>query len=408
MLALTLLSNKFGQLIQKFFSLTTGEIYHGYGSNLKLKNYPMPSLKGIKNDNVVIKTSLCCICGTDLLKISQKNNFLKRFNSIKRNGEIFLGHEVVGTIVEIKKLKQKDFMIGDRVILIEQNNCKTISDIDECLFCKSGMPLLCANKYKRKYTDVVYGGLSEYFVRNEFQIFKISPKVSDKAACLIEPASIAYKAAMAVNLAKGNRILLIGSGVISLISIKILRLLYGDKIIIHVIARHEFQSKEAIIAGANKVYNHYSIDEISKDLTSNIIGSDDASYLNIGYDSVIDYVGSAETTNQSLSVIKSRSTIVIVGFNNALVKVGFDHLIQREIRLIGIHGYDSSNEKNTKLAAFQKIIEYIEKDMLYLDDYVSNIFKIEDFKAGFKKAHSHFKIRDNSNQIKCFRVGLKF
>ena len=42
----------------------------------------------------------------------------------------------------------------------------------------------------------------EFFVRNEHQIFKISDKISDKAACLIEPASVAFKAINSVKLKK--------------------------------------------------------------------------------------------------------------------------------------------------------------------------------------------------------------
>ena len=408
MQAITLLSSRFGKLIQYFSFLIRGEIYLGYKSNIKLKKYPMPTLFDRDNDNVIIKTSLCCICGTDLMKLSENNSFLKRFSSIKRSGDIFLGHEVVGVITETKNLKQKHLNIGDRVILIEQNNCKTMNLNKECHFCYSGMPLLCSNKHKRKYSDNVYGGWSDHFVRNEFQVFKIPNNISDKSASLIEPASIAFKVAKSIKLFHNNSILIIGCGVISLISIRILRLLHGDKITIHVIARHEFQSDEAYDAGANLVHRVFSLQNISKDLKTNIIGGLGNAYLNVGYDTVIDYVGSEETNNQALSVVKSKGNILLVGFNNNMIKVGFDHLIQREISMVGIHGYDSSSEKNTKLAAFQELIKYLENDLLSIDRYVSHTFSISDYKLGIKKAISHFKIKNNLINNKCLRVGFKF
>ena len=68
MLALTLLSNKLGKFLQIFFSLIFKEIYFGPGSNLKIKKFTKPSLNNMNNDNVLVKTSLCSVCGTDLLK----------------------------------------------------------------------------------------------------------------------------------------------------------------------------------------------------------------------------------------------------------------------------------------------------------------------------------------------------
>ena len=299
-------------------------------------------------DNILIKTSLCCVCGTDLLKILEKNSFLKRFLNIKRQGNSFLGHEVVGTIEDFNNLKEKKFKIGDRVILIEQDNCKSIGLSNSCSFCKDGYPLLCVNKHKRKYTEDVYGGWSEYFIRNEFQVYKISDKISDEAACLIEPASISYKAVNSIKLNKKDNILLIGSGLISLISIQILRIIYGNDIKIHVIAKHKFQGEEATRVGADFVHYQYSIDKISDNLNTRIIGKKKNLYLNEGFDAIIDFVGSEETNDFGISVLKSKSSFVIVGFNNDKVRVGFDHFIQREIKLIGIHGYDSKEKLGSK------------------------------------------------------------
>ena len=158
MLAITLLSNKLGKIIQSVFYFFTGEIYLGWKSNICLKKYPIPSLDKRSHDNVLVKTILCSICGTDLLKLAGNNSFFRSFSSIKRSGDVFLGHEVVGVVADVKNLKQKNLKIGDRVILIEQNNCKTMNVEGDCLFCNSGMPLLCSNKQKREYKDIVYGG----------------------------------------------------------------------------------------------------------------------------------------------------------------------------------------------------------------------------------------------------------
>ena len=72
-------------------------------------------------------------------------------------------------------------------------------------------------------------------------------------------------------------------------------------------------------------------------------------YLNEGLVTIIDFVGSEETNDFGISVLKSKSSFVIVGFNNDKVRVGFDHFIQREIKLIGIHGYDSKKNLGLKI-----------------------------------------------------------
>ena len=134
---------------------------------------------------------------------------------------------------------------------------------------------------------------------------------------------------------------------------------------------------------------------MSKDLNSKIIGNSYNQYLNEG-DCVIDYVGSASTNNQALSVLKSKG-LITVGFDQPLVKVGFDHLIQREIKIIGVHGYNCHKYNNS--VTFQKVIKYVENKKLILDDYITDVFDIKDYKKGLKKANSHFINLNKNNDL---------
>ena len=70
-----------------------------------------------------------------------ENSFLKVLKYKDNNS--FHGHEVVGTIEDFNNLKEKKFKIGDRVILIEQDNCKSIGLSNSCSFCKDGYPSMC-------------------------------------------------------------------------------------------------------------------------------------------------------------------------------------------------------------------------------------------------------------------------
>lgn len=140
-------------------------IYNGK-KNILLGEMEIP--KAGEHD-IVVKNLYASICGTDVAVYSHGQGTGHR---ITLGGEF--GHEVVSEVVEVGAAV-KDIQVGDRIY---------------------PYPRLAKGNPKRAGT---MGGFSEYMLLpdpkwNE-QIYRVSDKISDKEACLIEPFTVGYRAA---------------------------------------------------------------------------------------------------------------------------------------------------------------------------------------------------------------------
>lgn len=119
--------------------------------------------------DIVVKNLYASICGTDVAVYSHGPGTGHR---ITLGGEF--GHEVVSEVVEVGAAV-KDIQVGDRIY---------------------PYPRLAKGDPKRAGT---LGGFSEYMLLpdpkwNE-QIYRVSDKISDREACLIEPFTVGCRAA---------------------------------------------------------------------------------------------------------------------------------------------------------------------------------------------------------------------
>jgi threonine dehydrogenase-like Zn-dependent dehydrogenase len=330
------------------------------------------------------------------------------FSTIRRKGDEFLGHEVVAKVESIYG-SSRQFKIGDRVVLAELNNCKTFKLDDECFQCASGRPILCENKDKRKLnTKAVFGGWSEFFLRSNWQLVKITENIDDKSAVLIEPAAIALDAVLRSNIVSNDRILIYGSGVIGLIIARLLRIIYGENIVIHAQARHLFQIKKMNQAGVSKVFTSFFIENYAKALNSRVIGIENDKYLNSGYTKIFDCVGSSDSINDLQKIVNSHGEINIIGFGSPVLNLSSSHLLQREIKICGTHGYGVQVFRGGKKNCTYHIIDLLSSGELILCDLLSNTLEYSEYKKAINIAVSHQKQSIKNSQGGVFRVGIVF
>ena len=144
---------------------------------------------------MLVKTLLCGVCGSDRKIISFDYSVnstafpeTKRYNQ----KETFLGHELVGEVYQIGK-NVKNLKKGDRVILDS------------------------VNRHDHQLNNNIFGGWTNFFVRNENQLFKISKKLKFEQAILLEPLACSLNAVLEANIKKDKKnVLIVGSGIIGL------------------------------------------------------------------------------------------------------------------------------------------------------------------------------------------------
>ena len=172
---------------------------------LKPADLPAPAPK---DDQILVKVSVCGACHTDLDEVEGR---LKPTKS-----PIVPGHQVVGKIVEMGKAITKH-KIGDRVGITW-----LFSSCGECDFCRTGSENLCAQaKWTGKDAD---GGYAEYMVIGEDFAYPIPERFSDsQAAPLLCAGVIGYRTLRLADITDGQKIGLFGFGASAHIVIQIIK-----------------------------------------------------------------------------------------------------------------------------------------------------------------------------------------
>ena len=132
----------------------------------------------LNHKEVLIKTLLCGICGSDKKIISfdySLNSTAFPDTSRQDKKETYLGHELVGRVEatgnNVKKLKKNDLVILDSI-----------------------------NRNYHNLKKNEYGGWSNFLVRNENQLFKIKNRLKKEQAILIEPLACSLNSVIEANI----------------------------------------------------------------------------------------------------------------------------------------------------------------------------------------------------------------
>lgn len=158
----------------------------------------------IGNKDVEISIVMAGICGTDLAVISGREEGVDN---------IVRGHEAVGVITRIGR-DVSGLKIGTRVVIDPNQYC------GECEPCRSGRTNHCVG-YRGGLAIAgvnVHGTFARQFVCHQRFVYPIPDGVTDAAAVLIEPLACVLHSLAAGGVAAGERLLLIGSGPMSLVA----------------------------------------------------------------------------------------------------------------------------------------------------------------------------------------------
>jgi threonine dehydrogenase-like Zn-dependent dehydrogenase len=306
-----------------------------------------PSRNYNKN-KVLIQTYACSLCGTDKKLLSFNFSLFSSiflFSDKHKNSKMYLGHEVVGKIIEtgdnVKKFKKNDMVLLDAMVRDEK--------------------FLNNNKY---------GGFSSYFVVSESRLIKKKRKLNYLKACLVEPLSTSFSFYKVVEPIKLNsKILIVGAGFIGLGLYKILI--------------HKKVNKRNITICTNS-YFHYQI--LRKENIYNIIFNEDifiksSRILNTdlkknffnkalqgGYDYVFDCSGSDNLVAKLPFLANNNSLLVLGGLNMIKAKLDLSLLWHKGIKIISVHGYDEFMDEKTKTMDYiQELL--ISKKIKFSDKY---------------------------------------
>ncbi len=249
---------------------------------ITVKDVPIPE---INDSEVLIKIAYTGICGTDW------SIYTGKYSADKL--PLIAGHEFSGTIVEVGS-EVIGLSVGDRVTADINMGC------GHCFYCRKGQTLLCSEF--RQLGIHMDGAFAEYVKAPWKLIHKIPESMDMLKAAFVEPTSCVIHSLKALNMPIGSSIAILGSGLGSL----------------HAAAAKERGAAPIIVIGRNKDRL-----EIAKKMGADIVISTEDYPDPVervreltggrGADYVIESVGTPETYEQALDMLRPGGTLAAFG-----------------------------------------------------------------------------------------------
>ncbi len=344
-------------------------------SPLRLLDIDRPELPGPQWRH--IKPILAGICGSDISLLEGKGS---RYYEQLVSFPFVPGHEVVG-VAEGSPEKQ-------RVVVEPVLSCITRGIDPPCRYCATGNTGQCINITTGHlhpglmigYCSDTGGGWSTSgMVAHESQIHPIPAEMSSADAVMVEPTACAIHAALSVPLHPGSLVGVIGSGTLGLTVIAALKK-YTEVGRIVASAKYPHQHDLAISLGADQVPEANGMSRAIRRSRHSILAG---TTVQDGADVVFDCVGSRQSIEQALEILKPGGHVVLVGMGYK-TSIDLSPLWHRELSITGSYTYGVELVDGNMRRTFDMAIEL--SNEANLGKLVSAAYPLERYEEAIEHA----------------------
>lgn len=365
-----------------FGAINRGLFYSGPLATARLVDVPEPVLPS--PDWVKVRTLMCGFCGSDLnLILLRESPTASLFSSFPCT----MGHEICGEVAEVGSGVQ-GYKKGDTIILINPLGCSVRGIDDMCKSCREGRPSNCENMAEGKLAPGMFtgicrdtgGGFAPCFIAHKDQLFKLPEGISIKEAALFEPLGVSLQAVLDNLPQDGDRVLVIGAGVIGNLVVQSIRAL-GSKCHISVAEPDPFAADLALKAGADRLIHGGDILGQAVEITGAraykpMIGKD---VLMGGFSRIFDCVANEATLFSSMRALGTGGTLSMVGIGKD-VKLDLTPLWLKLQTIKGAYSSGYVNYDGSRKHIFEIASGMVKQKKIDLEPMVTHTFKLEDYR----------------------------
>ncbi len=306
-------------------------------------------------NEVLIEIKAVGVCGSDVHGMNGSTG--------RRIPPLIMGHEAAGIITEVGSTVI-DFKPGERVTFDSTVYCGS------CRYCRQGKINLCEN---RKVLGV---GCDEYSMQGAFAgyvavpahiLYRLPEEVDFQQGAMVEPLSVAVHAAGLTPLAFGDTALIIGAGVIGLLTLQVLRNAGCSRVLVADI--DDARLEKASELGATETFNTKTID-----LPNEIINLTDGLGANIAFDAV----GLPETSNSAIYSVQKGGNVTVIGNFAPKAELPLQYIVTRQIRLQG---------SNASAGEYPRCLEMIRNGRIALSPLISKVAPLSEGALWFDKLY---------------------
>ena len=310
------------------------------------------------SSHILVQVSTAGICGSDI----------HLWREGKKVG-LVMGHELCGTVVESHS--NLPLSIHDRITVIPLTPC------GNCVSCKIGLINLCREVWRNAPGLNADGGFAEYVSLRSDMVRLIPHTISDVEAAMIEPTAVAFRAIKQTEINPGDRVLIIGGGIIGLLC----AFWVGEKNAGHITLSETNPARRKIARRMNLAND--VIDATIPNLADHLV-----TVFGGGFDKCLDCVGVESTINVALQSLKPRGTLTLIGADSSTATIPTASVLLRELKIVGSIAYTKSD--------FDACIEMIARRGLNLERFVTATTGFEGLQGTFERlstgSHSDLKV----------------
>jgi alcohol dehydrogenase len=301
-------------------------------TDLEIVKYLLPQVgKGC----ILVKITCCTICGSDVHSWTGRR---------PAPVPIILGHEIVGTIVELGDGVTHDsgdrpLAIGDRITWTIMDNC------GKCYFCREkGLMMKCRHLKKYGHDSCAepphfIGGFAEYcYITPGTCVIKVPDTLTDEE---VAPANCALATVVAgweaIGIEPFENVLIQGAGALGFYAAALAKYYGSRRIIVTDILEHRLEFIKRF--GATDVLNTRTMKdhEIVKAIQSLTDG--------FGVDCTMEVAGIPSLIPLGLKCLRIGGRFVEIG--NSFPKANFSYdacdIVWRRLTIKGVHNYDAKH-----------------------------------------------------------------
>jgi len=321
---------------------------------LELADFPQPQPGP---DEALIRVAACGICGSDVHGYDGTSG--------RRIPPIVMGHAAAGMVAAIGSAVSR-FKPGDRVTFDSTVYC------GECVFCRRGEVNLCDRRevigvscgdYRR------HGAFAEYIAMPERILYHLPASMSFPEAAMLEAVSVALHAVRVTGDLKGQTALVIGAGMIGLLTMQAARAAGAGRVVIADIDTTRLNLARSL--GVDEALN-LSGAELTREILTQTGG--------FGADVVLEAVGRNETIATAIDSVRKGGTVTLIGNITPKVDLPLQKVVSRQIRLQGTAA--SAGE-------YPEAIDLIASGKIQVKPLITAVAPLEEGPQWFRRLYAH-------------------
>ena len=272
---------------------------------LEIEDRPVPS-PGARQ--VLVEVAAVGVCGSDVHYYRHG-----RIGDFVVDAPMILGHELSGRIAAVGDGVDPG-RVGQRVAVEPQHPCR------RCRQCRAGRYNLCP-AMEFYATPPIDGAFCRYVVTDDDMAHPVPDAVSDDAAALLEPLSVAITTMRKAHVAPGTSILIAGAGPIGVICAQAARAFGASRIVVTdlLASRREM----ALRFGATEVLDPAAVDITAIDPV----------------DAFVDATGVPVAVVSGIKAVGPAGHVVLVGMGADEYALPVSHIANLEITVTGVFRY---------------------------------------------------------------------